>query len=584
MYLKLISAGLFLLIFAGIVRPSGSLPLTVTFPAHSDTFNTDLIRIAGYADPQAYVTVNRKQVHVFPHGAFVTRVKLEPLMNKILVRAANGNQVTEDILFVFRPAPEKEIPAVPTVILPTSIQPRKKIWLMSGDYVNVRFRGSPDGHAYFSIDKIEKNIPMVELDPSETDGLTGVYHGIYKIGRGPTNRPLGISINLRGKNGKRIRETTPGKLYIIPDEVPVVGMTLEPTVMYGSEKSVGIIGSLDDSVRVHIIGKFHERLKIRLGDHQAAYIDTAMVRLLPPGTPLPSTDIFAPTFDTFKDWDVLSLGVDVRVPFTCDYDPNLSSLEVVLYGAHQQSHWITFPNQDTKIDRIFMKQSSPDQFNLNIDLKESHHWGHQVRYEGKDIKVFLRRDPVIASAGSPVFGLRFAIDAGHGGDVEGATSPTGMLEKDINLTWAKKLRTLLVNAGARVVLTRENDSTMDLQQRVDIARKANSLIFISLHNNSTVPSGNPLTARGTGAYFTAFQSRDLASEVYFQLVKLGLEPYGRVYNSYYVTNVEDMLSILVEGVFMSNPEEEMLLMDDNFIDRLARAVFRGVEEFLNKQR
>ncbi len=581
---KVFFASALLFVYAGTARTEQSLPLSVTFPAHSDTFKTERVRIAGFTDPQAYLTVGKKQVHVYPHGAFVTRVKLAPLMNQITIRAVLNGQVAEDVLFIFRPAPEPVIPPTPTKILPESLQPRKKMWLMYGENVNVRFRGSPNGHAFFSIDKVEKNIPMVELGPAETGGLRGIYHGVYKINEGPVNRPLDMAITLRGKNGKRVRKVVPGKLYIIPDEVPVVGMTLEPAVMYGSETSVGQIGHLDDSVRVHITGKSGDRLKICLGTHQSAYIDTALVRLLPPGTPLPCTDVHAPVFSSFQDWDVLSFPIDIRVPFTCHFDPNVSSLNIVLYGAQQKSHWITFPNQDTKINRILLKQKSRDQFHITLDLNQDYHWGHRVEYRDGKFKVYVRRDPAITSAGSPVSGLRFAVDPGHGGEVEGATSPTGMYEKDVNLVWAKKLRSLLVNAGARVVLTREDDRDVELPERLDIARRANALIFISLHNNSTIPSGNPLTARGTGTFFTSFQSRDLASLVYFELVELGLEPYGRVYNSYHVTNVHDMLSILVEGVFMSNPEEERLLMDDKFIDRLARSVFRGIEAFLAQRR
>ena len=158
------------------------------------------------------------------------------------------------------------------------------------------------------------------------------------------------------------------------------------------------------------------------------------------------------------------------------------------------------------------------------------------------------------------------------------------MEKDVNLSYANTLADLLERAGARVVLTRTTDSTMTLKERVDIARAANAHIFCWLHNNSIGGASNPLAVRGTSTYFTVPQNQRLSEVIYDRLLDLRLDPFGHIQSSYYVTRQTDMLIVLVEGAFMSHPHDEMLLLDDNFLDSLAKAVFLGLEDFCREQR
>jgi len=259
-------------------------------------------------------------------------------------------------------------------------------------------------------------------------------------------------------------------------------------------------------------------------------------------------------------------------------------LELTVYSAHLTSQWITYPNQDSTIKMIRWQQPSADVFKLYVDLNQRQQWGHRVRFEPGRMILEIRRSPEIAEPPqSPVAGLIFTLDAGHGGKQLGAVGPTGLMEKDVNLIYTKKLAALLDSAGAKVILTRQTDTTMTLAARIEIARQANTHIFCWLHNNSIGATSDPVAVRGTSTYFTIPQNQALAWIVYPYLVELNLAPFGRVQSDYYVTRQTDMLNVLVEGAFMSNPEDEMLLMDDVFLDKLARAVFKGLEEFCRKQ-
>jgi N-acetylmuramoyl-L-alanine amidase len=233
---------------------------------------------------------------------------------------------------------------------------------------------------------------------------------------------------------------------------------------------------------------------------------------------------------------------------------------------------------------IRWQQPSADVFKLFVTLNMAQQWGYRVRHASGQIILEIRRKPKIAPPPlSPLNGLVIALDAGHGGREKGAVGPTGMMEKDVNLSYTKKIAALLDSAGANVVITRQDDITMSLAERVEIARKANTHIFCWLHNNSVGAASDAAAVRGTSTYFTIPQNQALAWTIYPYLLDIGLISFGRVQSDYYVTRQTDMLVILVEGAFMSNPEDEMLLADDNFLNQLARAVFNGLEEFCRRQ-
>jgi len=81
-------------------------------------------------------------------------------------------------------------------------------------------------------------------------------------------------------------------------------------------------------------------------------------------------------------------------------------------------------------------------------------------------------------------GVTIVIDPGHGGLERGAVGPTGLMEKDINLTVALYLRDMLEEAGARVVMTRDGDYTVSLRQRIEIAHRADADLLVSIHHNA----------------------------------------------------------------------------------------------------
>jgi len=220
-----------------------------------------------------------------------------------------------------------------------------------------------------------------------------------------------------------------------------------------------------------------------------------------------------------------------------------------------------------------------------------------------------------------------ALDAGHGGEDPGAVGPSGLYEKDVVLKVAHKLRALInAQPGMRAMLTRESDYFVPLHERVVKARRVQADLFVSIHADAFM---NPL-ARGASVFAlsetgassaaarwmakkenasdqvggvniknkdatvmralldmsTTAQIKDslkLGNAVLGHLGKIGKLHRGKVEQAgFAVLKAPDIPSILVETGFISNPEEESKLQDDDYQSDLADALLQGIQRYFAK--
>ncbi len=214
---------------------------------------------------------------------------------------------------------------------------------------------------------------------------------------------------------------------------------------------------------------------------------------------------------------------------------------------------------------------------------------------------------VLAGPAAAFAALPFvAIDPGHGGGDTGAVGilPAGAVtglparsdaqgrnlvyEKDVNLDIGLRLDAWLRGQGARTLLTRTQDLAggdvpyttegADLKARVEIANSAAADIFVSVHNNSL-----GATTSGTETfhfYYSSAAARALAKDVHAQMIAaLGLPDRGVKTAGFYVLRNTRMPAILVEGAFLSNPTEALLLADPAARQRIAEAIGRGIAAY-----
>lgn len=219
------------------------------------------------------------------------------------------------------------------------------------------------------------------------------------------------------------------------------------------------------------------------------------------------------------------------------------------------------------------------------------------------------------------------VDAGHGGEDPGALGRHGSREKNVTLTIARRLKTLIdAEPNMRAVLTRDGDYFLPLADRVEKARRLRADLFVSIHADAFVKSH----ARGSSVF--ALSERRATSEAARWLarkeneadliggvnldvkdrylaqtlldlsqtatidhsLRLGdsvLKRLGAVNTlhrahveqaSFAVLKAPDVPSILVETAFISNPDEEKRLNDERYQDKLAHAILDGIRDYIAK--
>ncbi|MBN2356258.1 N-acetylmuramoyl-L-alanine amidase [candidate division KSB1 bacterium] len=555
-----------------------SLKLRITFPAHSDTVHTDKIRIAGGTESGASVYINGQSVHVYRHGAFVSRVNLQEGENTIIIRARKNGRQVEDTLSVFRPPGLKSTPTTPTAIDSVFFEPTEDIWLMPGDVLQVACKASPGASARFYLDEGMDWQPMIEQPAA---AVSGIYRGSVRIPYHLSDRWMRIHFQVCGSDTICAEAVAPARVRALPFETPLVGMTAPETQLWTASGGGTVTAMLPDSIGLQIIGKENHRYRIALTRCRSLYVHESDLALLPPGATIRNSFVTSPSITISDDWIKLAMRMEHRIPFTVEQSVEPAVLDLTFYGAYQSSPWIKFPEEATELENILWSQPSEDLLRLRIFLAQPQQWGYRAGYEGDIFHFLIRRTPqLISDHRTPLQGLNIVVDAGHGGSEPGAISPTGIEEKDVNLVISKALTQWLRNAGAKVRMTRTTDTTLTLQERVEMARKHQAHLFLWIHNNSVGAATDAAAVSGTSTYFTLPQNQRLAWTVYPHLRALGLNPFGRISSSYYVTRTSDMLVLLVEGAFMSHPLDERKLSDKAFLRKIAKAIYDGVVEFV----
>lgn len=173
------------------------------------------------------------------------------------------------------------------------------------------------------------------------------------------------------------------------------------------------------------------------------------------------------------------------------------------------------------------------------------------------------------------------IDAGHGGTDCGATR-AGIKESDINLAVAQRVQAILKEKGYKVYMTRSDNSTVSLQERVDIAEGKDEDIFVSIHVNSS-ESTSPT---GVETHYYHDYSYNLAKYIQAGLAKYVTESPNRglIKSRFYVINHTTKPAVLVEIGFISNEKERMQLVSADRQDRTAKAIAEGVVNYFKQSK
>lgn len=186
------------------------------------------------------------------------------------------------------------------------------------------------------------------------------------------------------------------------------------------------------------------------------------------------------------------------------------------------------------------------------------------------------------------------IDAGHGGFDPGKIGINNALEKDINLSIAIKLKTLLEFHYIKVIMTRDEDKDLssssrssqdmkkeDMKERIKIINSSDAIIVISIHQNSFTQS----SVRGSQVFYyeNSDKGRVLAEIIQDCLKEImcdGNHRLAKPNSTYYLLKNSKYPLVIVECGFLSNRDEAENLCTDDYQNKIAWAIHLGVIEYL----
>lgn len=204
------------------------------------------------------------------------------------------------------------------------------------------------------------------------------------------------------------------------------------------------------------------------------------------------------------------------------------------------------------------------------------------------------QEKTIQTVSLPVSGKTIVIDAGHGKPDEGAESSNGTTEAETNLKIALKLQNLLEQSGSTVILTRSDENAIydidsktlkqkkisDIHNRVKIGNESQADIFVSIHLNK-IPEQQYY---GWQCFYKEGNEdgKKLAELIQSNLNESMQKENNRVamkIDNIYIIKKVEIPTTIVECGFLSNPEEEKQLLDDNYQNKLAWGIYNGIIDY-----
>jgi len=296
--------------------------------------------------------------------------------------------------------------------------------------------------------------------------------------------------------------------------------------------------------------------------------------------PIISSIILTGTSASTSGRITITSAFDLKVTKTADGDYCVFQLEGVsvaaMAGKHALSSWATVQAKQRVND-------TPPVVELRL---------HAPAFTA-DVQSPRTGTYVISLSGAvkgKIEGKKVVLDPGHGYmpstgyfDV-GAVGPSSTKESSVNLSIALKVKALLEADGARVVMTRSDDTSIDnpdLTRRAQIANSSGADLFLAIHQNAT--DAGP-SIGGTEIYYWSDGSKVFAALVQKHLVSaLGRTDRGTQKTSLYlVSHIDTMPAALVECAFISNGEEERLLREDSFQQKVSIGIEDAIVEYFSK--
>lgn len=532
--------------------------------------------IIGNTCKSCSIAINDKPAKVYSTGAFALEINLKPGDTSFIIKSENnGKSATKKINYSYV-LPKPAEPVKTLSVESIQIYPEGDLVLRPGDRIKFKVKALPN-----CVVKTIGGTALNEMPIASTKGMAGIYQGEYVVQPDDSFFLMKMPVSITDSSGKTIIKETKNLYSVMSQYTQGIAITkgrlahLEYGL--GDDRLGGAkIGYIDSNIVLKIIGKVGTHYKVQLAKSRTAYIPEELVTLMPKGSFAPESLTDKITVYGDSIYDYVKLNLFAKLPYQSFQLTEPSRIVVDVFGATNNTNWITQLQTAAEIKSIDYEQVADGIFRISIQLQHHQHWGHSIYYSGNSLIIKIKQQPKNLSLDN----LTIAIDAGHGGTNNGAVGATGTYEKEITLALSLKLKKALEKEGAKIIMTRDREIFFDNKERILFYRDSTPDLLLSIHLNS---SEEPFRAGGTSTYYRYIGFKPLSLLIYKRLLELGLKEYGNTGSFNFMLNSPtEYPNALIETLFISNLEEEEKILGPGYQQQMVEKIVLGLKDFLEQ--
>lgn len=330
----------------------------------------------------------------------------------------------------------------------------------------------------------------------------------------------------------------------------------EMTLYEENSEEANVLGSVEKNSKYQILYQADGWVQLQL-DGQTGWVDQSDIDITP------GTLAYQPTSD-YTEEDESNFD-----NFLSDYDYTVTS---IADGANIRDAANTDSNiiDHAEINEQFAYLGQENEYYhiRTVDGTE----GYIVNWLSESDSTAMAETAEAAEPSTTLSGRTVVLDPGHGGTDPGAVTE-GLYEKEVTLETALAVKERLEAAGVNVILTRDSDTDVPLDDIAYTANQAEADLLISFHYDAT----EGVSATGTTVYYYGDDSIPVAEDVQAQLMEqLPLDSNGIKFGDFQVIRERSGEGLLLELGYMSNPNDVATFSEDEYWDQVANAIYNGL--------
>ncbi len=556
----------------------GRLAIKVVYPSSGQTLTArdSNFMFGSVGSGRATLTINGTAVTVQPNGAFMAWLAVPPgeKPRYELVARRDADSVATLLTVALRPLATPLPDNGALLVDRGSVAPAGKLMLRSDERVRVALR-APANASVVLRTAAGETLPLRHTSgvswSTEVAARDFAQPGTIEVTRGTDK------VSVATGAVQQLDTTVPRFVELLAnndapsDTDKVVNLRPAPDGTYK--------WALFPGTTVELTGIRGEWSRVRLDDQLEAWVETKSTRDRPEMN-VPRRTVTTGRVSVNGHWSDVRLSMSDRAPYLVTQTRD--AIMLTLYGVTANTDLINFATTDPMVRDVTWETLATNRVRYTIHLRHPSA-GYGVLWDRSALVLRVRHAPVIDPL-RPLAGRTIVVDPGH--PPIGSTGPTGLYEGDVTLGVGEKLKALLEERGATVVMTRTTRAAVALAARPSIARRADGDAFVSIHLNAWPDGVNPTKgANGSGTYFFLDHSEPLARLVQQGLVdRMGLRDQGINYDNLAVARLTWMPAVLCEGAFVIIPEQEAALRTPEFQQRYAMGIADGLLRYFRDLR